>query len=221
MADTMTPDILKIAEAFASKESSTAEDVIALVRGLKQIEDGRSAPLSSSTAIPVAATEQPTQTHDQPPAPLDAETPATAKPALSTPEIKETAPVEAQDPLTAASTATPPPSKPRKKAADKPKPAVSYDKAVTPDQVFCLECGRGMKMMKRHLKETHGMTPDDYRKRWQLPDDWPITAPNYAASKSKHAKTMGLGVPGKAAPAHSNRGRDDDEPQPQEINVEG
>ncbi len=78
-------------------------------------------------------------------------------------------------------------------AAAKPKPAVSIKQSVTPDYIVCLEDGKKLKMLKRHLKTAYKMTPDDYRKRWGLPSDYPMVAPNYAATRSKLAKKIGLG----------------------------
>ncbi len=78
-------------------------------------------------------------------------------------------------------------------AAAKPKPAVPIKQSVTPEYIVCLDDGKKQKMLKRHLKTAHGMTPDDYRKRWGLPGDYPMTAPNYAAARSKLAKKIGLG----------------------------
>ena len=78
-------------------------------------------------------------------------------------------------------------------AAPKPKPAVSIKQSVKPEYIVCLEDGKTNKMLKRHLKTAHGMTPDDYRKRWGLPLDYPLVAPSYAATRSKLAKKIGLG----------------------------
>ncbi|EPX83964.1 MucR family transcriptional regulator [Salipiger mucosus] len=72
-------------------------------------------------------------------------------------------------------------------------PAVPIEKSVQPDGIICLENGRKFSMMRRHLNEVHGMTPDEYRMKWGLPSDYPMTAPNYAARKSKAAKKTGLG----------------------------
>ncbi len=77
--------------------------------------------------------------------------------------------------------------------APKPTPAVPIKRSVTPDYIICLEDGTEHKMLKRHLKTAHGMTPDDYRKRWGLPLDYPLVAPSYAATRSKLAKKIGLG----------------------------
>ena len=77
--------------------------------------------------------------------------------------------------------------------APKPNPVVPIKQSVTPDYIICLEDGTEHKMLKRHLKTAHGMTPDDYRKRWGLPRDYPIVAPNYAKRRSQLAKKIGLG----------------------------
>ena len=72
-------------------------------------------------------------------------------------------------------------------------PAVSIKKSVTPDQIICLEDGKGFKSLKRHLRTVDGLTPEQYRERWSLPSDYPMVAPNYAKTRSELAKTMGLG----------------------------
>ena len=73
------------------------------------------------------------------------------------------------------------------------KPAVPIRRSVTPDYIVCLEDGRKLKMLKRHLRTTFGMTPDEYRARWGLPADYPMVAPNYAKRRSELAKKIGLG----------------------------
>ncbi len=78
-------------------------------------------------------------------------------------------------------------------AAPRPEPAVPIKQSVTPEYVVCLEDGKKQKMLKRHLKTAHGMTPDEYRKRWGLPSDYPMVAPNYAKQRSALAKKIGLG----------------------------
>ena len=74
-------------------------------------------------------------------------------------------------------------------------PAVPIKKSVTPDYVVCLEDGKKLKMLKRYLRTRHGLTPDAYRARWNLPADYPMVAPNYAARRSEFAKQSGLGKP--------------------------
>jgi predicted transcriptional regulator len=73
------------------------------------------------------------------------------------------------------------------------KPAVPIRKSITPDYLVCLEDGKKLKMLKRHLRSTYGMTPDDYRMKWGLPADYPMVAPNYAEQRSAFAKKIGLG----------------------------
>jgi predicted transcriptional regulator len=78
--------------------------------------------------------------------------------------------------------------------ADKPQPAVPVKKSIFPDHIICLEDGKKLKMLKRHLKTSFNMTPDQYRERWGLPADYPMVAPNYASHRSSLAKTIGLGT---------------------------
>ena len=78
--------------------------------------------------------------------------------------------------------------------AELPKPAVPVKRSVTPDYIVCLEDGKQLKMLKRYLRSTHGMTPEEYRKRWGLPADYPMVAPKYAEKRSKIAKSLGLGT---------------------------
>ncbi len=73
------------------------------------------------------------------------------------------------------------------------KPAVSIKKSVTAEYIICLEDGKKLKMLKRHLNATYNMTPDEYRAKWNLPADYPMVAPNYAQARSKLALELGLG----------------------------
>ncbi|HEY0526278.1 MAG TPA: MucR family transcriptional regulator [Stellaceae bacterium] len=73
------------------------------------------------------------------------------------------------------------------------KPAVPVRKSITPDYLVCLEDGKKLKMLKRHLRSTYNMTPDEYRAKWGLPPDYPMVAPNYAEQRSAFAKKIGLG----------------------------
>ena len=77
---------------------------------------------------------------------------------------------------------------------EKPQPAVPIKRSVTPDYIVCLEDGKKLKMLKRHLKTRYDMTPEEYRKRWSLPDDYPMVAPSYANQRSELAKKIGLGT---------------------------
>ena len=73
------------------------------------------------------------------------------------------------------------------------RPAVPVKKSVTPEYIVCLEDGRKLKMLKRHLRTEYGMTPEQYRQKWGLPADYPMVAPNYAKQRSAFAKEIGLG----------------------------
>jgi predicted transcriptional regulator len=77
---------------------------------------------------------------------------------------------------------------------ERPKPAVAVKKSVFPDYIVCLEDGKKLKMLKRHLKTAYNMSPEDYRERWGLPADYPMVAPNYAKHRSNLAKKIGLGT---------------------------
>lgn len=90
-------------------------------------------------------------------------------------------------------------------AAEPQKPAVPIKKSVTPDYIISLEDGRKFKSLKRHLMTSYGMTPDEYRAKWNLPSDYPMVAPSYAATRSEMAKAIGLGT--KNAEKPKARGR--------------
>jgi predicted transcriptional regulator len=72
-------------------------------------------------------------------------------------------------------------------------PEVRIEDTVTDDYIICLEDGRRMKILKRHIQQTYGMTPDEYRKKWNLPSDYPMVAKNYGLTRSAIAKEQGLG----------------------------
>ncbi|MCM8735819.1 MucR family transcriptional regulator [Azospirillum sp. A1-3] len=72
-------------------------------------------------------------------------------------------------------------------------PAVPFRRSVTPEAIFCLECGKRNSMLKRHLGHEHDLSPDQYRGKWRLPQEYPMAAPAYAAARSKMAKGMELG----------------------------
>lgn len=77
--------------------------------------------------------------------------------------------------------------------AETQKPAVSVRRSIHPDHIVCLEDGKKLKMLKRHLRAAYGMSPDEYRAKWGLPADYPMVAPNYALQRSAFAKEIGLG----------------------------
>ena len=79
-------------------------------------------------------------------------------------------------------------------ASDRPTPAVPVKKSITPDFIVCLEDGKKLKMLKRHLKTAYNMSPEEYRERWGLSPDYPMVAPNYAKQRSRLAKEIGLGT---------------------------
>lgn len=83
---------------------------------------------------------------------------------------------------------------PEPQQPERPQPAVAIKKSVTPEYIVCLEDGKKLKMLKRHLKTRYDMTPEDYRKRWGLPEDYPMVAPSYAQQRSDLAKKIGLGT---------------------------
>lgn len=72
-------------------------------------------------------------------------------------------------------------------------PVVPIKRSVTPEYIICLEDGKKLKMLKRHLKTVYNMTPDDYRAKWSLPPEYPMVAPNYARARSEMATKLGLG----------------------------
>jgi predicted transcriptional regulator len=74
-----------------------------------------------------------------------------------------------------------------------PEPAVAIEKSIFPDYIICLEDGKKMKMLKRHLRTSYDMTPEEYRARWNLPGTYPMTAPNYIKRRSELALAIGLG----------------------------
>jgi predicted transcriptional regulator len=82
-------------------------------------------------------------------------------------------------------------------SVERPEPAVPVKKSVTPEYIVCLEDGKKLKMLKRHLRTAYKMSPEEYRQRWNLPHDYPMVAPNYAKHRSSLAKKIGLGVKGR------------------------
>src|SRR5690242_15867902 len=78
--------------------------------------------------------------------------------------------------------------------SERPEPAVPVKKSVFPDYIVCLEDGKKLKMLKRHLASAYGMTPEQYRQKWGLDANYPMVAPNYAEKRSSLAKQIGLGT---------------------------
>lgn len=77
--------------------------------------------------------------------------------------------------------------------APKPTPAIPIKRSITPDAIYSLEDGRPFKSLKRHLRAAYDLSPDEYRKKWDLPADYPMVAPNYAETRSQLARSIGLG----------------------------
>ncbi len=95
---------------------------------------------------------------------------------------------------------------------EKLQPAVPIKKSVFPEYIVCLEDGKKLKMLKRHLQTSYSMTPEQYRDKWSLPHDYPMVAPKYAEHRSELAKKIGLGrkpapTTVEPAPAPTKRGR--------------
>ena len=86
------------------------------------------------------------------------------------------------------------------------KPAVPVRRSVTPDYIVCLEDGKKLKMLKRHLRTTYNMTPDQYRAKWHLAPDYPMVAPSYAKRRSDFAKKIGLGHKARRHPRADSAG---------------
>lgn len=84
-------------------------------------------------------------------------------------------------------------SGPREEPVEELKPAVSIKKSVTDEYIVCLEDGKKLKMLKRHLSTSYDLTPDEYRAKWGLPSDYPMVAPAYARKRQELAKKIGLG----------------------------
>jgi|TARA_R110000850_G_scaffold28437_1_gene79457 MucR family transcriptional regulator, transcriptional regulator of exopolysaccharide biosynthesis len=82
---------------------------------------------------------------------------------------------------------------PTEEVVEKPKPAVSVRRSIQNDYLICLEDGQKFKSLKRHLMTHYGLTPEQYREKWDLPADYPMVAPSYAEARSRLAKEMGLG----------------------------
>ena len=76
---------------------------------------------------------------------------------------------------------------------EKPQPAVSIKKSITPDYIICLEDGKRLKVLKRYIRTRYGLSPAEYKAKWELPADYPMVAPNYSKARSEFAKNIGLG----------------------------
>jgi predicted transcriptional regulator len=89
---------------------------------------------------------------------------------------------------------------PEPEAKEPQKPAVNPKRSVHPDHIVCLEDGKKFSSLKRHLMTSHGMTPGEYRQKWNLGPEYPMTAPDYSVRRSELAKAIGLGTPSASEP---------------------
>jgi predicted transcriptional regulator len=94
---------------------------------------------------------------------------------------------------------------PQPTVPERPQPAVPIKKSITPEYLICLEDGKKLKMLKRHLKTAYNLSPEQYRERWGLAPDYPMVAPNYAKHRSTLAKKIGLGTKPRGRPARGGR----------------
>lgn len=124
-------------------------------------------------------------------APVVAPAPAPVAKAPPPAPVAATEPPAAPPPAPEAAAPAPP--------AEAATPAVSVDQSIIGDFLICLECGLQFKTLKRHLRTAHGLSPDEYRAKYNLPDDYPMVAPNYAQRRSDFAKKIGLGRKREAA----------------------
>ena len=90
-------------------------------------------------------------------------------------------------------------------ATEEQNPAVNPKRSVKQDHIVCLDCGKKLKSLKRHLGTEHGLTPDEYRSKWNLGALYPMVAPNYSAARSEMARKMGLGRKPSAEPTKRKR----------------
>ncbi len=96
---------------------------------------------------------------------------------------------------------------PDQAVSSRPEPAVSIKQSVKPEYIVCLDDGKKLKMLKRHLRNAYDMSPDEYRQKWGLPSDYPMVAPKYSARRSELAKNTGLGrKPGQKVKGRKVRG---------------
>ena len=101
--------------------------------------------------------------------------------------------------------ATPPPAADAPRPPGRVEPALPIEKAMTKDKVYCLCCGKGFKMLKRHLGAEHGLTEAEYRAMFNLPADMPLVAPSYSRKKAEYAKEAGFGKYSRKGPARTGK----------------
>ncbi|MBS1035877.1 MucR family transcriptional regulator [Gluconobacter cerinus] len=104
------------------------------------------------------------------------------------------------------------PSTPETVAEEAPTPAVNPKRSVFPDYIICLEDGKKLKMLRRHLKTAYNMTPEEYRARWGLPREYPMVAPSYSEQRSSLAREIGLGSTTRATSAPASAPQEEERP---------
>lgn len=195
---------LEIVKAFASRENATADEVMNLFKGL--VDDNGSNTQTFATAPAAQEAVAPAETApkgEATPAPEKAKAPAKpaptkastkSKPEAATTEQLDIAPAE--EPTKDDAPTMEAPSEPEAKASTSNtpmQPFIPVEKSVTNEKIHCLCCGQGMRMLKRHLRMAHDMTPDQYRIAFNLPDDYPMSAPGFSAAKAEMAKRLEFG----------------------------
>ncbi len=192
----------EIMVAFAGKEGTTSGDVIELSRTLRAelFNEPASAPAPQAAATPTAAPAP----QNAPSAPVAEQAKPKSKaqkakaPAKEAPKAPVKADVEAPAPRKRGRPSTKTPPKVRSveemnEVLGEAKAAVSKAESVTHDQVYCMECGQGFSMLKRHLGQMHGLNPEEYRLRFGLASDHPLIAPEYSERKAELARELDFG----------------------------
>jgi predicted transcriptional regulator len=193
---------LDVVSAYASHNQTTPDAIIGFVAKLHSqllTCDGVSASVSveapaTASAPAQAAVEEVAPEREKPQAAKPAETAAPSNSNAASPSRAAAKTTASRDAAK---------SEPRDVPAKSSKPVPHGDltakNSVTKDLIFCLEDGKGMKSLKRHLKEKYNMTPAEYRKKWNLAPDYPMVAPSYSLARSELAKKQGLGANRRAA----------------------
>ncbi|WP_394156196.1 MucR family transcriptional regulator [Loktanella salsilacus] len=198
---------LEIVKAFASRENATADEVMNLFKGLVDNNGSNTqTPAVATTAVAPAAVapgETTAPNAEATPAPEKPKAPAKlaptkastrSKPEETTTERLDLSPAEEPTMETAPSREAPAEPEAKASTSNAPmKPFIPVEKSVTNEKIHCLCCGQGMRMLKRHLRTAHDMTPDQYRIEFNLPNDYPMSAPGFSAAKAEMAKRLEFG----------------------------
>lgn len=192
----------EIIKVFASRENANAEEVLNLYKGLIEDTGSTTTTESSVKEAPAAKKASPAKVETTPQelapaAPAEAETTTPQEPAPAAPAEEPQAAPASKAPAKAKADkvveANPEADSTEEKSASPMQPAVPVAKSVTNEKIHCLCCGQGMRMLKRHLRMAHNMTPDQYRIEFNLPDDYPMSAPGFTAAKAEMAKRLDFG----------------------------